>query len=99
MAFLQQAFAAGTQTGRAVHIAERAANDEPATWPSETLEAFLLLMSGHGHSVSGTLMRFDRQYAMDQLSHAHTLADVELRELSMALFRHAELRDPPPLAD
>jgi hypothetical protein len=59
-------------------------------WPPEALQSFVLRMAAHGHSISRTLMTFDRRYALEQLNHAHSLADGELRELAMALFRHFE---------
>jgi hypothetical protein len=54
------------------------------------LEAFKMRMAGHGFSVSGTLMNYDRTYALEQLRQAHTLADNRLRELAVELFRHFE---------
>lgn len=54
------------------------------------LEAFKMRMAGHGFSVSGTLMNYDRSYALEQLRQAHTLADNHLRELAVELFRHFE---------
>jgi hypothetical protein len=57
---------------------------------SAALEAFKMRMAGHGFSVSGTLMNYDRTYALEQLRQAHTLADNHLRELAVELFRHFE---------
>ncbi|HTH77336.1 MAG TPA: hypothetical protein VL593_00040 [Ramlibacter sp.] len=57
---------------------------------SAALEAFKMRMAGHGFSVSGTLMNYDRNYALEQLRQAHTLADNHLRELAVELFRHFE---------
>jgi hypothetical protein len=65
-------------------------------WPQDPLQAFVLRMAGHGHSISSTHMTFDRQYALDQLSHAHTLADDVLRELAVTLFRQFERKLPIP---
>jgi len=59
-------------------------------WPPQALQAFTLLMAGHGHCVSGSMMLGDRLYALEQLSHAHTMADEELRLLAMSLFRYFE---------
>jgi len=59
-------------------------------WPQNALQAFTLRMASHGHSVSGNMMMDDRRYALQQLSHAHALADGELRGLAMELFRHFE---------
>ena len=56
------------------------------------MQAFILRMADHGHSVSRTFMIFDRHYALEQMQHAHALADEELRQLAMALFRHSESR-------
>lgn len=75
-------------------VAARAAfqpqNSVPEDWPDEALQAFVLRMADHGHCISRTFMKFDRAYALEQLRHAHTLADAHLRELAMALFRHFE---------
>lgn len=62
---------------------------------AEVMNEFVLRMASHGHSVSGTLMKFDRQYALEQLSHAHTMADEGLRALAMRLFRQFEGRRSP----
>jgi hypothetical protein len=61
-----------------------------AYWPMGLVEAFALRMAGHGHSVSVSMMVADRHYAIDQLEHAHTLADEHLHGLAMELFRHYE---------
>lgn len=58
------------------------------------LEAFKMRMAGHGFSVSGTLMNYDRSYALEQLRQAHTLADTRLRELAVELFGYFE-KDRP----
>ena len=59
-------------------------------WPPDALQTFSLRMAGHGLSVSSSMMRHDRRYALEQLRLAHTLADDGLRELAMALFRAFE---------
>jgi hypothetical protein len=59
-------------------------------WPPRIIQDFAVRMAGHGFSVSGTMMHHDRGYALEQLQHAHTLADDHLRELAMELFRHFE---------
>lgn len=61
-------------------------------WPAELLEPFCLRMSSHGMSVSRTLMICDRHYALQQLSHAHNMADDTLRLMAVQLFRHVEVR-------
>lgn len=59
-------------------------------WPPAALHTFSVRMAGHGFSVSSTMMNHDRLYALEQLRHAHTLADDGLRELAVELFRHFE---------
>ncbi len=59
-------------------------------WPQSALQAFTLRMASHGMCVSSSMMLGDRRYALEQLSHAHALADDELRGLAMELFRHFE---------
>ena len=54
--------------------------------PTELLEAFALLMAGHGRSISASMMLGDREYAMWQLARAHTLGDRELRSIAARLF-------------
>jgi len=61
-------------------------------WPVPALHAFTVRMAGHGFSVSSTLMKYDRRYALEQLQLAHTLADTPLREMAMGLFRQFERR-------
>jgi ABC-type phosphate transport system auxiliary subunit len=63
-------------------------------WPASVLEAFAVRMAGHGFSVSGTMMKHDGNYALEQLRLAHSLADAPLRELAVELFRFFE-RQPP----
>jgi hypothetical protein len=60
--------------------------------PASALHAFTLRMAGHGFSVSSTLMKYDRVYALEQLQFAHTLADDGLREMSISLFAAFERR-------
>lgn len=59
-------------------------------WPTSVLQAFSVRMAAHGFSVSGTMMNNDKAYALEQLRHAHTLADSPLRELAVELFRDFE---------
>lgn len=61
-------------------------------WPPALLEAFALRMASHGLCVSRALMTCDRQYALQQLSDAHNLADENLRLMAVQLFRHFESR-------
>jgi hypothetical protein len=56
-------------------------------WPEELLRVFCLRMSSHGMSVSRTLMMCDRRYALQQLVHAHNMADDVLRSMAVKLFR------------
>jgi hypothetical protein len=59
-------------------------------WPVELLEPFCLRMSSQGMCVSRALMICDRRYALEQLSHAHNMADDTLRLMAVQLFRHFE---------
>jgi len=61
-------------------------------WPQSALQAFTLRMASHGLCVSSSMMLGDRRYALEQLGHAHAMADDELRGLAMELFRHFERR-------
>ncbi|MBW0168968.1 MAG: hypothetical protein ACT6SF_18170 [Hydrogenophaga sp.] len=61
-------------------------------WPAELLEHFCLRMSSQGMCVSRALMICDRRYALEQLSHAHNMADDTLRLMAVQLFRHFEAR-------
>lgn len=63
-------------------------------WPSELLESFSLRMASHGMCVSRALMLCDRRYALQQLAHAHNMADDTLRRMAVQLFRHFEARQP-----
>ncbi len=62
------------------------------TWPSELLERFCLRMATQGMCVSQVLMQCDRTYALQQLAHAHNMADDALRLMAVELFRHFEAR-------
>ena len=46
------------------------------------------------------MMLCDRRYALEQLGHAHAMADDELRGLAVELFRHFERKQSglPPLS-
>ena len=59
-------------------------------WPNDLLEAFCLRMSSQGMCVSGALMQHDRRYGLEQLAHAHNMADDTLRAMAVQLFRHFE---------
>jgi hypothetical protein len=61
-------------------------------WPKELLETFSLRMASHGMSISRALMLCDRRYALQQLAHAHNMADETLRLMAVQLFRHFEAR-------
>lgn len=61
-------------------------------WPHDLLEAFCLRMSSQGMCVSSALMQHDRRYGLEQLSHAHNMADDALRVMAVQLFRHFEAR-------
>lgn len=56
--------------------------------PMRLLDAFALLMAGHGRCVNTCMMLGDRSYAMWQLASAHTLGDAELREVAARLFAY-----------
>ena len=60
------------------------------TWPVELLDAFCLRMSSQGMCVSRALMQNDRRYGLEQLAHAHNMADDTLRVMAVQLFRHFE---------
>jgi hypothetical protein len=65
--------------------------------PTRLLQAFSLLMAGHGRCISTSMMLGDREYAMWQLARAHTLADRELREIAAKLFAYFDdERQPVP---
>lgn len=61
-------------------------------WPHDLLEAFCLRMSSQGMCVSSALMQHDRRYGLEQLSHAHNMADDALRVMAVQLFRYFEAR-------
>ena len=56
--------------------------------PMHLLDAFALLMAGHGRCICTAMMLGDREYAMWQLARAHTLGDAELREIAARLFAY-----------
>lgn len=62
-------------------------------WPAELLEHFCLRMSSQGMCVSRALMICDRRYALEQLAHAHNMADDTLRMMAVQLF--PAFRSPP----
>ena len=66
--------------------------DASQLWPHDLLEAFCLRMSSQGMCVSRALMQHDRRYGLEQLTHAHKMADDALREMAVQLFRHFEAR-------
>ncbi|WP_382158278.1 hypothetical protein [Hydrogenophaga sp. ANAO-22] len=68
------------------------AREMAPAWPVELLEAFCLRMSSQGMCVSRALMICDRRYALEQLAHAHNMADDALRVMAVQLFRHFEAR-------
>ena len=55
----------------------------PRYWPSDLLYSFTLQMAARGFCVSASMMLGDREYALEQLAHAHTLTDDSL-DLLMA---------------
>jgi len=65
-------------------------NHVSQAWPADLLEAFCLRMSSQGMCVSQALMQNDRRYGLEQLSHAHNMADDALRVMAVQLFRHFE---------
>ncbi|MDM7942596.1 MAG: hypothetical protein QUV35_08200 [Hydrogenophaga sp.] len=70
----------------------RRAPDAGQLWPHDLLEAFCLRMSSRGMCVSCALMQHDRRYGLEQLTHAHNMADDALRAMAVQLFRHFEAR-------
>jgi hypothetical protein len=62
--------------------------DETRYCPMHLLDAFALLMSGHGRCIRTSMMLGDREYAMWQLARAHTLGDAQLREVAARLFEY-----------
>lgn len=57
-------------------------------WPCELLSAFMLQMAAQGCCVNESMMLGSRDYAIDKLSHAHTLNDAALRELAVRMFSY-----------
>lgn len=80
-------------TGQARHWQER---QLALPWPRDLLQDFCLRMSARGMCVSQAMMLCDRRYALQQLAHAHSLGDDELRRLAVELFRHDETRQQHP---
>ena len=74
----------------AAPLANRHASDATQLWPHDLLEAFCLRMSSQGMCVSSALMQHDRRYGLEQLAHAHNMADDTLRAMAVQLFRHFE---------
>lgn len=68
----------------------------PRYWPSDLLYSFTLQMAACGFCVSASMMLGDREYALEQLAHAHTLDNDELRKLAVRLFTYFDA--PPTLA-
>ncbi|MEO5669390.1 MAG: hypothetical protein ABIR26_01755 [Ramlibacter sp.] len=65
--------------------------------PVQLLNAFTLLMAGHGTCINTSMMLGDRSYAMWQLARAHTLGDPQLREVAARLFAYFDdVRAPVP---
>lgn len=56
-------------------------------WPDDLLEAFCLRMASQGMCVSRALMQNNRQYGLEQLAHAHNMADDRLRAMAVQLFQ------------
>ena len=61
-------------------------------WPEDLLESFCLRMSSQGMCVSRSLMQNNRRYGLEQLAHAHNMADDTLRLMAVQLFRCFESR-------
>ncbi len=77
--------------GRAsIASARRGLSNPSQAWPADLLEAFCLRMSSQGMCVSQALMQNDRRYGLEQLAHAHNMADDTLRVMAVQLFRHFE---------
>lgn len=57
-------------------------------WPCELLSAFMLQMATRGCSVNESMMLGSREYAIEKLSHAHTLNDEALRQLAVQMFSY-----------
>lgn len=63
-------------------------SQHPRYWPSDLLYSFTLQMAARGFCVSASMMLGDRDYALEQLAHAHTLNDEALRSLAVKLFTY-----------
>lgn len=70
------------------HGDEALLEEEAHYCPTHLLDAFALLMAGHGRGICTSMMLGDREYAMWQLARAHTLGDAELREIAARLFAY-----------
>ena len=57
-------------------------------WPCELLSAFMLRMAARGCSVNESMMLGSRDYAIEKLTHAHTLNDEALRQLAVQMFSY-----------
>jgi len=57
-------------------------------WPCDLLSAFILQMAAQGCCVNESMMLGSRAYAVEQLSHAHTLDDALLREMAVRMFSY-----------
>lgn len=73
-------------------VTGRSAPDASQHWPHDLLQAFCLRMSSQGMCVSRALMLNDRRYGLEQLSHAHNMADDALRTMAVQLFCLFETR-------
>ncbi len=59
-------------------------------WSDGLLDTFCLRMSSRGMCVSRALMRHDPRYRLEQLSHAHNMADDTLNAMAVQLFQHVQ---------
>lgn len=57
-------------------------------WPCELLSAFMLHMAAQGCCVNESMMLGSREYAIEKLTHAHTLNDDGLREIAVRMFSY-----------
>ena len=57
-------------------------------WPCELLSAFMLHMAAQGCCVNESMMLGSRDYAIEKLTHAHTLNDAALREIAVRMFSY-----------
>ncbi len=67
---------------------EPAADHACRYWPCDLLKAFMLHMATQGCCVNESMMLGSRDYAIEKLSHAHTLDDARLRELAVQMFSY-----------